>query len=68
MSATIMFDATHATEQEIVGGKAASLAAIRRLAPELESRIGPFPEGPELSAAEHAKGIAGKNRHLFGGR
>ncbi|MEJ2190123.1 MAG: protein kinase [Acidobacteriota bacterium] len=27
-------------------------AELSRLAPELESRIGPFPEGPELSAAE----------------
>ena len=35
--------------REAAGDSGAELA---RLAPELESRIGPFPEGPELSAAE----------------
>jgi tetratricopeptide (TPR) repeat protein len=46
---TWVHESTDEELRESVGDAGAELA---RLAPELESRIGPFPEGPALSAAE----------------
>jgi len=40
------------SDDELRRAVGSSGAEISRLAPELESRIGPFPEGPELSASE----------------
>ncbi|HSO23892.1 MAG TPA: AAA family ATPase [Chondromyces sp.] len=40
------------SDDELRAAAGSAGAELARLAPELESRIGPFPEGPELSAAE----------------
>jgi tetratricopeptide (TPR) repeat protein len=44
--------AHHSSDDDLRAAAGDSGAELARLAPEITSRIGPFPEGPELSAAE----------------